>query len=318
MNKTVILIVAFLIIIIAFGLGFYFAFLRLSESEITEPPKETGEVTSFEECVAAGNPVMESYPRQCRANGRIFVEEIRDLKYDEILDTGFDEYNDLALDYDIYGCQEPMEKEYVFEKSENQKVTKYVNPDGVIFTHEINYVCCADLELEIASVEKKQDLTLVKLTEKNAEQMCDCVCDYEIEMDLAPLEPGKYAVEMWGIEDGEMERNMLWREEFEIEESIDSTDKVENGAQLANPASVYCEEQGGELEIRDFESGQVGFCRFDDGSECEEWAFYRGECKMSERYCKDLCGDGECQEVVCLGTDCPCAETKQSCPQDCD
>lgn len=33
-------------------------------------------ITNFEECAAAGNPVMESYPRQCRADGRLFVEEI--------------------------------------------------------------------------------------------------------------------------------------------------------------------------------------------------------------------------------------------------
>lgn len=33
-------------------------------------------IKSFEECVAAGNPVFESYPRQCRANGRMFVEVI--------------------------------------------------------------------------------------------------------------------------------------------------------------------------------------------------------------------------------------------------
>jgi hypothetical protein len=34
-------------------------------------------VASFEDCVRAGNPVMESYPRQCRAeDGRLFVEEI--------------------------------------------------------------------------------------------------------------------------------------------------------------------------------------------------------------------------------------------------
>ncbi|UCD03475.1 MAG: hypothetical protein JSV63_04185 [Candidatus Aenigmatarchaeota archaeon] len=34
-------------------------------------------VTSFEECAAAGNPVMESYPRQCRTpDGTLFVEEI--------------------------------------------------------------------------------------------------------------------------------------------------------------------------------------------------------------------------------------------------
>ncbi len=30
-------------------------------------------ISSFEECVAAGNPVMESYPRQCRAGDQTFV-----------------------------------------------------------------------------------------------------------------------------------------------------------------------------------------------------------------------------------------------------
>ena len=37
---------------------------------------ELSEITSFEECVEAGNPVMESYPRQCNANGEVFVEQI--------------------------------------------------------------------------------------------------------------------------------------------------------------------------------------------------------------------------------------------------
>jgi hypothetical protein len=34
-------------------------------------------VASFDECAAAGNPVMESYPRQCSTpDGQLFVEEI--------------------------------------------------------------------------------------------------------------------------------------------------------------------------------------------------------------------------------------------------
>ena len=50
-------------------------------------------------------------------------------------------------------------------------------------------------------------------------------------------------------------------------------------AQLANPASVHCAEEGGTLEIRDeADGGQIGMCLFPDGSECEEWAFFRGEC----------------------------------------
>lgn len=32
------------------------------------------EVSSFEECASAGYPIMESYPRQCRANGRSYTE----------------------------------------------------------------------------------------------------------------------------------------------------------------------------------------------------------------------------------------------------
>jgi len=33
-------------------------------------------ITSFEECAAAGYPIMESYPRQCRAGGQTFVEAV--------------------------------------------------------------------------------------------------------------------------------------------------------------------------------------------------------------------------------------------------
>ena len=33
-------------------------------------------ITNFEECAAAGNPVMESYPEQCMADGKVFVREL--------------------------------------------------------------------------------------------------------------------------------------------------------------------------------------------------------------------------------------------------
>lgn len=49
---------------------------------------------------------------------------------------------------------------------------------------------------------------------------------------------------------------------------------------VANPASVYCVENHGRLEIRTgADGGQIGICVFDDGSECEEWAYFRGECQ---------------------------------------
>ncbi len=33
--------------------------------------------------------------------------------------------------------------------------------------------------------------------------------------------------------------------------------------------------------------------------------------------CQDLCGDGQCQKIVCLAEGCPCPETADACPQDC-
>ncbi len=53
----------------------------------------------------------------------------------------------------------------------------------------------------------------------------------------------------------------------------------EPATDMANPASVFCEEQGGIVDIRtEDDGGQIGICVFTDGSECEEWAFMRAEC----------------------------------------
>ena len=53
---------------------------------------------------------------------------------------------------------------------------------------------------------------------------------------------------------------------------------AKTGAGLPNPASQFCIAKGGKLEIRSAAGGQAGFCLFSDGSECDEWAFFRGDC----------------------------------------
>ena len=58
-------------------------------------------------------------------------------------------------------------------------------------------------------------------------------------------------------------------------------------AGLANPASTYCAALKYDLQIRSDASGaQTGYCVFPDKTECEEWAFFRGECGQA----KSLCG----------------------------
>lgn len=50
-------------------------------------------------------------------------------------------------------------------------------------------------------------------------------------------------------------------------------------ALMPNPAAVYCEEQGHVYEIRTAADGsQSGVCKFPDGTECDAWAYRRGEC----------------------------------------
>jgi putative hemolysin len=58
--------------------------------------------------------------------------------------------------------------------------------------------------------------------------------------------------------------------------------QTEEVSELPNPAAVYCEEQGYSYEIREeADGGQYGVCISPEGIECDEWAFYRGECELS-------------------------------------
>jgi putative hemolysin len=52
---------------------------------------------------------------------------------------------------------------------------------------------------------------------------------------------------------------------------------------MPNPATVYCEQHGGKPEIVTAADGsQSGRCVFPDGSACDEWAYFRGECKPGD------------------------------------
>jgi putative hemolysin len=71
-----------------------------------------------------------------------------------------------------------------------------------------------------------------------------------------------------------------------------NTDTNNNGneqnngnTQIANPASKFCVDNGGTLEIKDIGEGQVGYCTL-QGKECEEWSLFRGEC-ASIHFCTE-------------------------------
>ena len=72
-NKCILLIVVIIIILIGAAIAVY---LNLNQEEEEEVCQDCS-VENFEDCVANGNAIMESYPRQCRtADGRTFTENI--------------------------------------------------------------------------------------------------------------------------------------------------------------------------------------------------------------------------------------------------
>ncbi|MCL5090784.1 MAG: DUF333 domain-containing protein [Patescibacteria group bacterium] len=51
---------------------------------------------------------------------------------------------------------------------------------------------------------------------------------------------------------------------------------------LPNPASQNCLDKGGTLKQVEETAGTLGICQFSDGSQCEEWQFFRDECKVGQ------------------------------------
>src|SRR5450756_584944 len=48
---------------------------------------------------------------------------------------------------------------------------------------------------------------------------------------------------------------------------------------IANPAAAFCQQKGYRDElITNSDGSQSGVCVFSDGSQCDDWAFLRGEC----------------------------------------
>lgn len=52
---------------------------------------------------------------------------------------------------------------------------------------------------------------------------------------------------------------------------------------IANPASGFCTQNNGKLLIRrDAQGAEAGYCVFTDLSYCEEWSYYRAQCKPGD------------------------------------
>jgi uncharacterized protein len=74
---------------------------------------------------------------------------------------------------------------------------------------------------------------------------------------------------------------------------------------MPSPASDHCTRSGYTLEIRSSDAGEYGACVFSDGTECEEWSFFRGECGITRTFCAQQGFTAEVRngELICVFDD---------------
>lgn len=91
---------------------------------------------------------------------------------------------------------------------------------------------------------------------------------------------------------------------------------VNEGQKMANPKLVNSYEEcvaAGNIILKSYPPR----CTTPDGLVFIEGVIGSISDNSTTGICIDHCGDGECQEVVCLGSNCPCSETIDNCPEDC-
>jgi hypothetical protein len=99
-------------------------------------------ITTFEECEAAGNPIMESYPRQCAADGKTFTETIATPPEPPIVGGDRDEHGCIGSAGYIWceakqeclreweePCEEAAEEEPAEETPSEQEPSEPTNED---------------------------------------------------------------------------------------------------------------------------------------------------------------------------------------------
>ena len=80
---------------------------------------------------------------------------------------------------------------------------------------------------------------------------------------------------MIGISIIGMSASISFRKNKNKNKSNTTTSKPAPAVGMANPASVYCEKQGGKSIIVKSSKGEFGACQLKDGTTIEEWEYYR-------------------------------------------
>ena len=121
-----------------------------------------------------------------------------------------------VLTYSVGGCLIRSPGEITRGQKLKSEVEVSIEDSSVKLLHRLSYVCCADMVVNLQGVEKRGNYTLLRIVEKNVGEICKCICDYEIEMRISNLAPGRYRLEIYGVEFKDMPAEKLWEGLIEL------------------------------------------------------------------------------------------------------
>ena len=207
----------------------------------------TNKINNFDECVAAGNEVLESYPRQCRTDGQVFVEDIGNIldKKDLIMVDNITpnqivtsplKISGEARGYWFFEASFPIKIEdsngNVLGIAIAQAQGDWMTEDFVPFK--------ADLTFENSETQKG-NLILIKDNPTGLSENDD-----ELRMPVVFGEPGETMTVNVYFNNNELDPNITCTEVFPVERDIPKTQAVGRAAleELLKGTSVV-EQQGG-------------------------------------------------------------------------
>lgn len=84
-----------------------------------------------------------------------------------------------------------------FRSGHAKDIVIEVRERNITFSHELNYICCAYINLE-----SKIENNIITIVERNEGDRCRCDnCEYSINASFGPLEPGEYQLQVYGVEE---------------------------------------------------------------------------------------------------------------------
>ncbi len=120
------------------------------------------------------------------------------------------------LAYNVGGCSSMSYNGLTRGYGSTSRIELTTSPSSINMIHHLSYVCCADIVVSLEPMEHRGDHMLLKIVERNVGEMCRCICEYEIAIKIADLEPGRYKIELYGVEYEDMPAEKLWEELIEL------------------------------------------------------------------------------------------------------